>query len=517
MHTSSFGHRLSQLGAMGVALMFILCQCTLSARADEEPSPRRSEQADRAARLLLPMPGDASMKFQRVYLGIGDEPFALREFIAGDASGGDFAETPTKVAFSGSHVEHNPVLGRADWVYYIGETEVTVAQYCAVMNSVKTDAPDLPKTGCSWHEAQEFLRRYNLWLLEHAVDRLPLSGRYPAQLRLPTEPEWEFAARGGTEVPARLFEARYPYPPGTLADYECFFEGRTIGKPSPVKSRKPNPLGLYDMLGNVSEMTATAYSVEFFQGRTGGFVVKGGNISTEARHIRASARSEGNYFDPDDRRESRSPFVGFRLVLGCPIYVSLATHGQLAKAWDGYRSGRQVPTLAELSTKPVLDQANYDFADIARALTRLRGLLSGLHGVPPEAGEQIAFIGDWYSNVNSRVVRQQLSIARVLYKQAMYLVESLIGRGFKTNESLRVEQEVVAELMANVYGQLLTFQTNVLIEAFQNYEKELLDASDEACVRTNRYRLERLKSSLPDNLASILSRKTPEADKPRSQ
>lgn len=123
--------------------------------------------------------------------------------------------------------------------FYIGETEVSQALWEYVMadnpSIIKDDTDDLPVENITWEEAQEFCKR--------------LSQITGVKFRLPTEAEWEYAARGGHKA-------------GTATRYAGsddvtevgWFMDNAGGRTHNVKSKKPNELGLYNMSGNVWEL-----------------------------------------------------------------------------------------------------------------------------------------------------------------------------------------------------------------------------------------------------------------------
>ncbi len=184
--------------------------------------------------------------------------------------------------------------------FKIGRTEVTQALWEAVMGSAPygNQGPDFPIGNVSWYDVQAFLRRLNA-----------LTGR---KFRLPTEAEWEYAARGGQKSRGTEF-AGSPYPQG-VAQY-----GYEDMRTRPVARYSPNELGLYDMSGNVWEWvqdrpgpynsTAQRDPTGPVESVLGDFrTMRGGSVATTADKCRVSNRNE---FEASRFRST----IGFRLAL----------------------------------------------------------------------------------------------------------------------------------------------------------------------------------------------------------
>ena len=124
--------------------------------------------------------------------------------------------------------------------FYLGVTEVTQTQFQGVMgfnpSSHKGDL--LPVDSATWFQAVEFCERLNA---------LPAEVRAGRVYRLPTEAEWEFAARAGSGY--RYFFGESP----AGIDQFAWYAANTNGKSKDVGIKLPNPWGLYDVLGNVNE------------------------------------------------------------------------------------------------------------------------------------------------------------------------------------------------------------------------------------------------------------------------
>jgi formylglycine-generating enzyme required for sulfatase activity len=123
--------------------------------------------------------------------------------------------------------------------YYIGQTEVTQAQWQAVMGynpAYFKGCADCPVENVSWNDIQDFLKKLN--------------ARGGGQYRLPSESEWEYAARGGLNSKSSLYAG------SQYAGNVAWFEDNADRKTHPVKGKGPNKLGLYDMSGNAWEWCA---------------------------------------------------------------------------------------------------------------------------------------------------------------------------------------------------------------------------------------------------------------------
>ena len=164
--------------------------------------------------------------------------------------------------------------------YYIGKYEVTQALWQAVMgsNPSKFKGDDLPVEMVSWGDCQDFISKLNAMTGKH--------------FRLPTESEWEYAARGGKKSRGYQYSGSK-----TLGDV-AWYDGNSGSKTHAVGTKQPNELGIYDMAGNVWEWCQDwkgSYSSSPQANPTGAVggsyrVIRGGNWRDSARGCRSSGR-----------------------------------------------------------------------------------------------------------------------------------------------------------------------------------------------------------------------------------
>lgn len=248
--------------------------------------------------------------------------------------------------------------------YLVAKYEVSRLQWQSIMgrDSAGSDANMArPVTDISWYEAVEFTRRYTEWLLQHAADALPRfagDSRNVGFVRLPTETEWEYAARGGqTAGPEQLTEKDFfALPAGApLTDYAVYRpEGtaRIAEDCAPIGSRKPNPLGLYDTAGNAAEMALDMFRFSVggrLHGSAGGFVRKGGSFRSGEAEIMPGRREESAFFLADGPAHARD--LGFR-----PVISGINTPGgdrpsALQQAWNA--AGQSNPLARDASRNPL--------------------------------------------------------------------------------------------------------------------------------------------------------------------
>jgi len=260
----------------------------------------QSESADEPN---VPPANSPTPKQNLIIPGLGVECVYIKagKFRMGSAESGPNDEKPV----------HQVKISRG---YWMGTCEVTQAQWFALMgtNPSKYKGDELPVEMVSWHETVEFCRK--LTQRERKASQLPDGYVY----RLPTEAEWEYAARGGTK------SCNFIYPGSNDPEEVAWHNPGSAEETHPVGTKRPNELGLYDMLGNVWEWCLDWYAADYYScspqadpinsdyGDKTYRVCRGGSWGLYPTHCRSANRGGGT---PAGRFYS----YGFRVVLAYPV------------------------------------------------------------------------------------------------------------------------------------------------------------------------------------------------------
>lgn len=229
---------------------------------------------------------------------VGDVSFKMRR-----VEGGAFVMGATPDQHDEHTISDKPAHTVVLSPFYMAETEVTNALWRAVMPDRRFVEewydPTQPITYVTWEDAQLFVHRLD------SLTGMPF--------RLPTEAEWEYAARGGSKSKGFRFAG------SDLCDTVAWNTANAGFKKHQVMKKQPNELGLYDMTGNVSEWCQDWFGQYYYgtepnpQGPKEGEkrIVRGGSYDNCADNIHLSCRQ---YFLPDEANNT----IGLRVAFTLP-------------------------------------------------------------------------------------------------------------------------------------------------------------------------------------------------------
>jgi hypothetical protein len=254
-----------------------------------------------------------------------------------------------------------------------------------------------------------------LWLQQYYLQdsRIPLPKKDNELgfVRLPTEIEWEFAARGGllTKTTADYQSLTFFSSTDESASQYAWYAGSesSNGKLHKIGKLKPNPLGLYDILGNADEIVFDLFHLSHqranhLHGETGGYIVKGGSYQDDEQKIYSARREEIPFFSAG-KLHSAASSTGFRVVVAAPV-ITGANAGRLAEAWQHLSAASPLPTAAAADEQP------YQLVSKLSEKTDDTALKNQLNEVSAQLNAQKAR----YDEQLSRAAREALRTASIL-------------------------------------------------------------------------------------------------------
>lgn len=335
---------------------------TFSASADEVVSFYKDLKSDDLKKVkfynpkpdpddvIVSLPCDLKMAFRKVYTSTGNDKLQDNTFVAGNASDSSLSQ--------GAHLRHIQGGFKDDKGYYylVSKYELLKFQVEAIRNNGVcpkiTPKNRIPVTNISYFDAQDIARQMTLFIQGLGGTKNSLL-QQDSFVRMLTDAEWEFAARGGLNVTKEQFSESIPAFNGEELRDIAWYQGpqSSNGRVQLPGLKKPNPLKIYDMLGNVQEMVNDFFNPvkeQRISGQVGGICVRGGSFLTPAQRMSSALRFEKPLINPINHKEAKSLDMGTRFTLASTaVFNNVEEVKQLNKEYSNEEhSNEDSPSLS---------------------------------------------------------------------------------------------------------------------------------------------------------------------------
>lgn len=340
----------------------IILISTFSASADEVVSFYKDLKSDDIKKVkfynpkpdpddvIVSLPCDLKMAFRKVYTSTGTDKLQDNTFVAGNASDSSLSQ--------GAHLRHIQGGFKDDKGYYylVSKYELLKFQVEAIRNNGVcpkiTPKNRIPITNISYFDAQDIARQMTLYIQGLGGTKNTLL-QQDSFVRMLTDAEWEFAARGGLNVTKEQFSESIPAFNGDELRDIAWYQGpqSSNGRVQLPGLKKPNPLKIYDMLGNVQEMVNDFFNPvkeQRISGQVGGICVRGGSFLTPAQRMSSALRIEKPLINPINHKEAKSLDMGTRFTLASTaVFNDVDEVKQLNKEYSNEEhSNEESPSLS---------------------------------------------------------------------------------------------------------------------------------------------------------------------------
>lgn len=419
----------------------MIYRCHEDAAPGVTPNPLNNPCPD-TEDIHLPMPGGQVMVFRAVAVpGVSFWGDTERNVMMGNGAAPMFEE-PQQVTVAGSFPD-----GDRGWKYLMGKYEVTIAQYAIIKgegdlqagiqhlvqsssgrkiytelaNSDVTSARSQellsrPVAGILLRDLQEFPAQYTRWCYQDEACRkaMPKFGDVPGFFRLPTEIEWEYAAR----KTRKKYSEALPFEEDKAIQYAHISSDYIAHKTSQPVGYYLSVNGFYDLFGNVAELTEGRFLSQLNHGKPGGFSARGGSYSEIPGQLRVSMRREVAEFRTwPEISENQPKKVGIRLAIGSlnqPDDQDLLS--KISNDYSSYRGSReQFQSASGDSTRAKVLKAN-------DPLERIETLLGELANEQPGAVSSLNQINEQIQTARSLLIRSAEEMVSQLTRNTVLTV-----------------------------------------------------------------------------------------------